>query len=444
MTISELPVDAPAAGSPSSRPRARRRLPGFRSGRHGELVQGSLWLVASVVLNGFGGFAFWWVAASTLSTDTVGSAQQLFTAVMVITYLTSMGLPIAVARYSRDDSRASQVLMSWALVITTASSVAGVVGYLALAPGTLREPIDHLPSLTQGAFMLATVTGMSYAILIEVRLMALRRWSWVVARVALVVGLRFPLLAFHPADEALWLVILIGGTPAVSGFLGALVLRRLTHVRARLRPLPSEFRPWARYAGVNYLGLLASQGPNFLLPLIVALNVDNEAYAPFYIAWGITTVLFLVPHMLGQTLLVEAFKDGADFTHQLRIAYTLAVAAMAAALVASLIVAPVITRLLGEDYRKAQELLPWMVGAALPWAFTSISLARARALEHTSTIVAITAIFFAATLGMAAWLTPRHGVDGAAQAWFLGNVVTAGAALVTLVPARPRLRGPTG
>ncbi len=384
MTVSELPVDAQATASSPARLRARSRLPGFRSGRHGELVQGSMWLVASVALNGFGGFAFWWVAASTMSPDTVGSAQQLFTAVMVITYVTSMGLPIAVARYSRDDSRTSQVLMSWALAITTVSSVVGVIGYLVLAPETLREPIAHLPPLTQGALMLATVTGMSYAILIEVRLMALRRWNWVVGRVALVVSLRFPLLAFHPVEESLWLVLLIAGTPAASGFVGAAALRQLTHVRARLRPLPREFHPWARYAGVNYLGLLASQGPNFLLPLVVALNVRNETYAPFYIAWGITTVLFLVPHMLGQTLLVEAFKDGASFTHQLRIAYTLAGGAMLAALVAALVAAPVITDLLGEDYRKAQELLPWMVGAALPWAFTSISLARARSRGHES------------------------------------------------------------
>lgn len=445
MTIDEPSVAPPTApptvpnGSTPKRSTSERGTDLLGMIRKGDLLQGSLWLVISVVLNGAGGFIFWWVAAATLDRSVVGSAQRLFTGVMVVTYLTSVGLPIAVARYSRDESRSSQVLFWWALVLTTVSSVIGTIGFLLLAPASMTDPLADLGTVGEPLTFLAMVTGMSFAILVEVRLMALRQWNWVVGRVFLVVALRFPLLFVHPFDnEALWLFLLIAGAPALSGFVGALALRRHGHRGTRLHPLPIEARPALRYAGVNYLGLLAAQGPNFLLPLIVALNVDDDTYAPFYIAWGVTTVVFLIPHMLGQTLLVEAGKDGANFGHQFRTALGLSVGLMVMITVAVYVMAPLVTRILGDDYVEAQDLMPLMVASAIPWAVTSICLARARALEHTGSIVFITTTFFVSTLGLALVLTPDQGAGGAAIAWALGNTLAALAALSTLVWRRGR------
>lgn len=406
--------------------------------RQGDLVQGSAWTVLSILVNGAGGFLFWWVAAASIDQSAVGSAQRLFTGVMVVTYLTSLGLPIAVARYCRDESRAAHSLFTWALLLTFASSILGTVAFLAWPTDSdLTAPLAGMGTAGEFLTFLAMVVGMSFAILVEVRLMSLRMWRWVVGRVVLLVGLRFPLLFLDPTgNEALWLFLLIAGAPAISGLVGVVGLRRSAHVPARLLPAPPETRAWLRYAGVNYLGMLAAQGPNFLVPLIVAVNVDDDTFAPFYIAWGVTTIVFLIPHMLGQTLLVEANKDGADFGHQFRTALMVSVGLMVAVTVAVYVTAPLVTRVLGDDYLDAEELIPMLVAASIPWAVTSICLARARALEHTGAIIAITGTFFISTLGLALTLTNDQGAAGAATAWVLGNLLAAAAAGLTLLRRR--------
>ena len=85
-------------------------------------------------------------------------------------------------------------------------------------------------------------------------------------------------------------------------------------------------RPATRYAGINYLSTLAYQAPYFALPVIVLVNVDSTINSSFYVAWGIVAIAFYVPSAIGQALLAEGGKDGAQLRSQLRLALALAVA----------------------------------------------------------------------------------------------------------------------
>ena len=70
-----------------------------QAGASRHVVRGSIWFIASLGLGALGGFLFWWLAARLEAPATVGEASALFTAILFISYLTSMGLPIAVAKY---------------------------------------------------------------------------------------------------------------------------------------------------------------------------------------------------------------------------------------------------------------------------------------------------------------------------------------------------------
>ena len=315
-------------------------------------MRGSAHLVLAVALNGAGGFAFWWVAAWRLPAADVGAAEELFTALMALTCLTSMGLPIAVARFSADETAASATIFRWSLVYTAATSALGAALLVWTAPGGLLAPIRSLGG--PGAFfVLGLLTaGMSFAVLVEVRLMAMRRWGWVVGRVLLVVGVRIPLLWVDSGVASRWLFVLVAGAPALSGLLGSAVLHRTSPARAGWwRRLPDDTLDLLRYSTVHFVGLLGSQGPMFLIPLVVAVTVDSASYAPFYIAWAITQTAFVIPHMLGQTFLVETAKSGVDEDRHRLVTLVLAAGTMGVIAVASFVVGPVLSWSLGSEYR---------------------------------------------------------------------------------------------
>ncbi len=421
-----------------SRPGALRTRPAAIVEQHGHLLRGSFWLLASVAANAFFGFAFWLFAARLDATDDVGRAAALFSSVMFVNYATNMGLPIAVARYAPDDGGPSTVLFNWSILYTGVSSLVGTLLFLAFLPESVSDTLLQWGWGVGALLFLVVVFGMSCAVLVEVRLMALRRWGWVFVRVALVGVIRFALVLVHPVgDDALWLFLVVAGIPALSGFVGYLVLLRRRRSAHPLRPLPASWRPGLRYSSVNYLGMLAVQAPTFALPLIVAVEVPSAENAAWYVAFSITSVVFLVPHTLGQVLLVEGGKGGADLNRQVRLALALALGFMALVALAARVGSDLVTMVYGDDYADAAAILPTLVLAGVGWAVTSICLTKARVEENVAAIVIIAMALAVGILTPALLLVGEEGIEGAARAWLIGNLIAAfTAVLVTMRHAR--------
>ena len=72
-------------------------------------------------------------------------------------------------------------------------------------------------------------------------------------------------------------------------------------------------------------------------------------------AWGIVAIAFYVPSAIGQALLAEGGKDGAQLRSQVRLAVLLAVGLMAAGTVATFLGKGVITAAYGHAYHDAAQ-----------------------------------------------------------------------------------------
>ena len=278
-----------------------------------QVVRGSLWFLVALGIGAAGGFAFWWLAARLQPASTVGEASALFTAVLFISYLTSMGLPVAVARYGSSGHPAAHSLWSWALLYSAATSLVGTAAFLWIAPPGFTENLGGFSRWGLGpqlVFLFVLVTGMAFAVLVETRLVTLRLWWWVVARVAFLSVVRLPLLFITGlASTATGLVLLMAGLPALSGFIGVIALHWATPAdRRRVRVSSVDSLPALRFATVNWVGMLAVQAPQFTVPLIIASQVDSAENAAFYLAWSMTMVTFLVPQTIGQVVLSEGSR----------------------------------------------------------------------------------------------------------------------------------------
>ena len=429
--------------------RALDRLKARRPTGHRHLLTGSAVLVVGAGIQALSGALFWLAAAKIDTKTNVGNATALYTSTLFGAYLAGLGLPVMLARYAADKSPESDSVFSWSVLATVIWSVICSLAYVgvlaAMGVDAAKVLTDFNPVL--GPLLFAVmVVGAALSLVVDVRCMTVRRWNLVVLRIAVVGVLRIPLLYLvrDHQHRSLWLFTFAAGTTALSGVLGAVWVSRVADGRLRLSPRPRHARAAIRYSAVNYLSTLGYQAPYFALPVIVLASVRANVNAVFYVAWGIVSVVFYVPSAIGQALLAEGGKDGAQVRAQSRLALALTLGLMLVATLAAVVGSNLVEAVYGAQYHDATRILPAMMAAGIPWAVTSIELTEARVHHRSVVTVLITVVLTLAIIVPALVLVPGsgsgHGIDGAAKAWLLGNIL---AAVVAVIVSRVRRPAPT-
>ena len=152
--------------------------------------------------------------------------------------------------------------------------------------------------------------------------------------------------------------------------------------------------------------------------------------ASFYLAWTLTTTIFLVPPAIGQILLAEGVRHFSTAREQTRTALWISGALMALATAVALVFSGLVTLVYGPAYRSAAALWSVLMLGSVPWAVTSSELSLARVRGDQLSIIAVTFTLGASVLGLAVALTPMGAADGAAAAWVAGQTIAAAVAVV--------------
>lgn len=404
------------------------------------LLAGSAWLVATTGVVAITGFLFWLLAAHTRSQGTVGHASALYSAVLFVTYATNMGLPIAVARYAPDRTPAANVIFSWSILYSIATSVIGAIVLATVGPHSLLQPALHWGRLGGTVLLAGFATALALSALMDIRMMTVGLWHWVLVRAALAGIVRLGLVVLRPSlDDALWVLVSLAASAGVSAVLGAVLLHRATPEGFRLSPRPSNSGAAFRYANVNYLAQLAVQAPFLALPVVVAVHVSAAMYGSFYVAWSIASIIFAVPQVVGLALLVEGGKRGARLDSQARQVATVTVAFALLAAAGATAASRVVTAIYGHAYVQTARLLPVLILPAAAWAITSTCLAHARVRHDGRATIAITTVFAAGVLAPALFWVSRSGAHGAAAAWVVGHLLAAATGLLSLRRQRAKV-----
>ena len=252
--------------------------------------------------------------------------------------------------------------------------------------------------------------------------MAMRAWTWVIVRSSAAAVVRLPLVVLTPLDDrALWLVLLAVGSPALTGWIGGAALLR--HPPRRVSRHAVDARTF-RFAVTNWLGLVATIGPAFAIPVLVATQLENEIHASFSIAWSIALLVFQVPHLTASVFISESSRPG---THERNtmIALSTGLGVTCAATAVAFMGADVIPHLYGADFEEAAEVLPVMMAATIGWAVTCTNLAVCRVREDNARTVVIGALFGILTMALATAGVIVGDAKGAGTGWLVANVAVA-------------------
>lgn len=399
---------------------------GFRPTK---LLHGSAWILVGLAIQSVLGFVFWFVASRVASSDAVGNASALYTAIQFINYASGLGLTVALARFAVDRSSDADSLLGWSVLATIVSSFIGGSLYLLVSNS---EATDLVSGSVLSWLIFCTYTaGMSVWLVLDVRLMAAGQWAALVTRIAVCGLVRLPLVGLDVAmSDDSWLYHLMLAPLAAGGFVMMFLLPRLDAGRLKFSK-PKSIEAFSRYAGVNWVATLASQAPQFVLPLIVAQQVAPSINASFFLAWTLTGMVLLLPGAISQVLLVEGSKDLSEADNRAREAFKFSLALAVLAWLGSLVAGPVAAAVFGSDYKRIGTLLPALMFAGIPWAITSVRLSEARIRRDSFATMAMTATLGIGIVVPAVLTVGSGGTDAAVRAFVGGNIAAAVVAIAT-------------
>lgn len=417
------------AGAPSRSSNARERLSNHVAQ---PLYRNSYWLIVSNGLGAATGFVFWLLAARLATAAEVGQAAGLFSAVLFLSYLTSLGLPYGVLRFAGVGDDLSAVINTGLFV----SALTSVIASLAFVAGArLWAPELTGPLSGLGAVLIfATLNAASgVATLLDAIATGQRSAQHVALRRLLGVT-KLPLLLLLAASGAVG-IYTASLLPVVVGSVAS-VAALPWMVRGYRRTFTASagiVRRFFTFSLETFPASLLSGAPPFILPLFALgiLGPVNTAY--FYIAWSVASVLMLIPTFIAQVSLSEGSRG--DLTTVARRSRRFALGLVLPAVACVVVLAGPVLRLYGQEYAAhGTHALQVLAMSAIPWAVVAIKLSVLRAAERAREVLLLSAIFALGSLAAAGGLGTVLGLPGLAIGWTAG--VSAAAVLSTQVGAR--------
>ena len=180
------------------------------------------------------------------------------------------------------------------------------------------------------------------------------------------------------------------------------------------------------YSFANYLSDLFWGSSGSILPIMVVNVLGAESNAYFYIAWAIGGVFALLLGAIAVSLLVESSHEEEQMRLNIRRASKMAFFIVLPAIIVVLLIADKLLLPFGSTYSEnATTLLRILTVSALPLAVNIIYLHIKRVEKKLRIIVGLTLFVTVATLGLAYWLLPLMGINGAGIAWLVSQGIVA-------------------
>ena len=410
----------------------------LRQGRLGEHLSDRLYRTGYYLIIGTGvtsllGVAFWALAAHTYSAHEVGLNAAAISAMTLVSGVCSLGLSAVVVRYLPIAGTATTKMVTGTYLLTGLLSLLVGAG-VALSSELWSPSLDFLadPGWVIG-FSLATA-GTTIFVLQDNVLTGLRSAQWI------------PLEnSIYSAGKLVLLVLLPALLPAAGPFvawnaplLPAIILVNYLVYR-RLIPADRSFgeldrRTLMRMAAGNWGANLFAMAGNLYLPVLVANQTTASEAAFFYVPWLFSLSLQLVAINMMTSLTVEAALDMQALRRLAMQALRHSLRLIVPVVVLTVIVAPWLLLLFGQDYSDAgTPLLRWLAIGAIPNVIVTLGLSVARIEHRGAIVVAFSGAHAIAVIGLSALLLGELGIEAVGIAWTGSQTVLALVMLATLL-----------
>jgi O-antigen/teichoic acid export membrane protein len=384
--------------------------------RHHDLLNNAASLLATTGVTSFLGFAYWTVAAHLFSKQEVGYGSAAISAMTLLGTIGMFGLgTVLIGELPRRRARAG--LVSAALLTAAAGSLILALGFVLVAShfsshlADISGSIDRAALFTVGVVLTATTLVFDQATIGLLRggLQLTRNIAFAVAKMLALIVVAVVL------HDAVGVDIILSWVVATAFSLVPVAIR-LWMTREPLLPQPD----WKILRGIggrttlahNWLNL-AIQAPVSLMPVLVALVVSATANAGFYIAWTISSFLYLLPVHLSTVLFAVAASDPQAIPRKLRFSLRVSLLLGLLGMAVLGLGAHLILSIFGADYARSSTTTMWiLIAAYIPSIPKCFYVAVCRAVGKISRAAAVLSTFGAIEVAAAVVGGMRAGVLG--------------------------------
>lgn len=262
------------------------------------LYKSSFYILLATLLNAIFGFIFWIIAAKLYSKEDLGVGVVIVSTMGIINLISLLGFDQSIIRFLPEGKKKTKFMTS-IIIIFIFSAILSIVLLLnvnIIAP-KIAMITDH-PVLFSIFIMISPIL-----ILISSTFLSIRKAENYFLQ-TLLTGTRLILLIPLAIFGALGIFYSVG-----IGYMIAFVVSLMFLAKFGLLGNPKINRGYLKesfnFSSANYLNNLLTSLPNQILPIIVLNILGASVTANYYMAFTISSLLFLIPSSFSTSLFVE-------------------------------------------------------------------------------------------------------------------------------------------
>lgn len=397
--------------------------------RSHHLARNSGMVMAGTAVSGLLGFVYWGVAARGYSSETVGVATALLSAMTLASLSATLGLgQTIIQRLPRADD------VTWSKAVNTlvfggaaSGAIVGLVSVALLPLLSHRFAVVHHPAFAP--LIVLGTSALTVANLLDYVFIAQRAAHHVLLRSALFGVSKLLLLLAPLAFAQLGLAAVVTAWVAAALLTSAFTLRALLPRLGRPHRwstvgVATELRVLAPLLVRNHSASLSAALIPTLMPVLVVSRVSATANAYFYMAWLVASILLTVSPAVAGAMLAEGSYEPERLGSQVRTGGLIIGGLLIGPVVVLCLLGPWLLAAFGSSYASnSYELLLLFMIVVIPDAVTNVYVTVLRVRSRVGVAAAMNFTMSATALSLAWVLLPRFGVTAAGWSWVAGQSV---------------------
>lgn len=390
------------------------------------LLKNSFHLISSSFASSAFGFMFWMAVARFYTSSELGLAAGIISSMNLVALFSFLGLNISIIRFLPRSTEKEDIINSsftLSLIAALITSSLFIIGIDFWSPTMIFLKENLFYALTFILFLGFWVI----AVLMDCIFIACRISKYVLLKEVIFSAVKMPLPVLFAPFSAFGVFL--------SWIIGALIsmiygLKILYKIIPNYRPRPLLKRKILRdmfsFSFLNYMANFFNVMPGLVLPIMLANMISPREAAYFYTSWTLSSLLFLIPKQMSQSLLAEGsnFLEGFDAY----IARTLKVLSLI--LIPSVffiyILGDKLLLVYGSEYSwQGFDLLRILAFSSIPLAFCSVYTTVKNIESEVGKVIIINAAIAAITLTGSYFLVSKIGLIGVGYAWMIANSIAA-------------------
>lgn len=381
------------------------------------LYRGSMFIFLSQATSAGLGFLFWIVAARYYPQDEVGYATAIMSSISLLILISRVGLDQSIIRYFPDHDRSS--VLTTALVVTTILSFVMGIAYILLATSWASSfQVVYDNPLVFMTLLLTT----SFISIFSSAAIAMRKSELYFVQ-NLLIGLRVPLLI---PLAMIGLVGILISTAAATILAVVVMIPMLGRMRLKLRGFDLDFvKESFHFSMVNYFSIFLGSAPSLLLPTLVLFILGAENAAIYFIAYSISSILYMVPSALGVSLFVEG-SHGQPLLRNITKALVIAILVLIPVVIILAVGSSWFLSLMGPEYvNGGSELLIVMAISSFFILAYQLYISVLNVKKKFRSLLLFSGLQFILLIGLGCLFPLEFGLHGLGYAWLVSSVVMA-------------------